>query len=55
VNEPVWIDERDALSLHGRLLALRGGPFGVRDVGLLESALARPRHLYGYADHPDGD
>jgi death-on-curing protein len=53
VNEPVWIDERDALALHTRLLALYGGAPGVRDPGLLESATARPRHLHAYADKPD--
>lgn len=52
-KEPVWIDERDALTLHGRLLALDGGAAGVRDLGLLQSALARPRHLYTYAQQPD--
>ena len=44
--EPVWIDERDALSLHDRLLALHGGASGLRDDALLKSALARPQqHL----------
>jgi death-on-curing protein len=49
----VWIDERDALAVHGRLLALDGGLTGVRDRGLLESALARPRQFEAYADQPD--
>lgn len=49
----VWIDKHDALALHGRLLALDGGPAGVRDQGLLESALARPRQLHAYGDKPD--
>jgi death on curing protein len=53
VTEPVWIDERDALTLHGRLLALYGGAEGVRDDGLLKSALARPQQVYAYADAPD--
>ena len=38
---PVWIEEREALALHGRLLALHGGATGLRDYALLESALAR--------------
>lgn len=33
-------------------LALSGGSFGVRDQGLLESALARPAQLLAYADPP---
>ena len=51
--EPTWIDERDALALHDRLLALDGGAPGLRDAGLLQSALARPRQLHAYGDSPD--
>jgi death-on-curing protein len=47
-NEPTWIDARDALILHERLLALHGGADGVRDDGLLLSALARPRQRAAY-------
>ena len=53
MTEPVWIDARDALMLHDRLLALHGGAAGVRDDGLLQSALARPQQHYAYADAPD--
>jgi len=53
VSEPVWIDERDALALHDRLLALEGGAAGIRDARLLESALARPRQIYAYGDKRD--
>jgi death on curing protein len=53
VREPAWIDERDALALHGRLLALDGGQPGIRDAGLLQSALARPRQLQAYGKKPD--
>jgi len=52
VSEPVWIEACDVLALHGRLLALDGGAAGVRDAGLLESALARPRQLHAYGDKP---
>lgn len=52
MKEPVWIDERDALTLHERLLTLHGGAPGVRDEGLLKSALARARQLHAYADTP---
>jgi len=47
-REPVWIDERDALAIHDRVTALHGGLSVVRDSGLLESALARPRQHYAY-------
>ena len=53
MNEPVWIDERDVLAIHSRLLALESGAAGVRDAGLLRSALARPRQLLAYGDSPD--
>jgi death-on-curing protein len=53
VSEPVWIDEGDALALHDRLLALDGGTAGVRDAGLLKSALARPKQLHAYGGKPN--
>jgi death-on-curing protein len=53
VSEPVWIEEHETLSLHDHLLALHGGAPGVRDGGLLKSALARPRQLYAYSDAAD--
>jgi len=53
VKEPVWADERDALALHDRLLALHGGAAGLRDDALLKSALARPRQHYAYGESPD--
>ena len=53
MREPVWIDERDTLALHDRLLALDGGAAGVRNRGLLQSALARPQQLHAYGDDPD--
>ena len=52
-NKPVWIEERDALAIHDRLLADHGGPPGLRDEGLLQSALARPLQHHAYADSPD--
>jgi len=53
VKEPVWIDERDALVLHDRLLALHGGAAGLRDDGLLKSAVARPQQHFAYAESHD--
>ena len=49
----LWIEERDALALHDRLLGLDGGAAGVRDEGLLQSALARPQQLHAYGVRPD--
>ncbi len=53
MKEPTWIDERDTLALHDRLLALDGGAEGVRDAGLLASALARARQIHAYGEDPD--
>jgi death on curing protein len=53
VKEPVWIDELDALTIHERLLALHGGGSGMRDDGLLKSALARPRQHFAYSGDTD--
>ena len=47
---PTWIDERDVVAVHDSLLAQHGGVAGLRDRGLLESALARPRQHYTYAE-----
>lgn len=51
-KEPLWIEVRDVLAIHDRGLALHGGASGVRDQGLLESAIARPRQHYAYASSP---
>ena len=51
--EPVWIEEIDVLTLHDRLLAFHGGATGVRDVGLLQSALARAKQLSAYGEGVD--
>lgn len=47
-----WVDKRALLLLHGESLAEHGGGEGIRDEGLLESALARPLNLelYGQPD-----
>ena len=50
--EPVWIDRREILAVHEMLLALHGGMSGLRDEGLLESALARAQQIWTYGS-PD--
>jgi death on curing protein len=40
-----WIDRRLLMLLHDESLAMHGGVSGLRDAGLLESALARPLNL----------
>ncbi len=49
----IWIAERDVLAIHDRLLAAHGGRPGLRDEGLLQSALARPLQHHAYAEQPD--
>ena len=48
----IWITESDTILIHERLLALNGGAAGIRDRGLLQSALARPQQLHHYAANP---
>ena len=50
MSEPVWIRADVALAIHRRQLSEHGGAEGVRDAGLLASALARPRNLLAYSD-----
>ncbi len=48
-----WISKQALLLLHAESLAEHGGGQGLRDEGLLDSALARPQNLaaYGNPDH----
>ena len=48
MKRPVWIYRETVLILHEQLLAAFGGSSGIRDKGLLESALARPENLFAY-------
>lgn len=48
MKEPVWIDAADCLAFHEEMLARFGGLGGMRDAGLLDSALNRPKHLFAY-------
>ncbi len=48
--EPVWLDAEIALAIHDRQLSEHGGGTGVRDFGLLESALGRPVNQWAYGE-----
>ena len=50
MNEPEWLDIDIVLDFHAEQLALFGGADGMRDRGLLESALARPINKFGYGE-----
>lgn len=48
----IWISKALVLAIHDRQLSEHGGIAGVRDEGLLDSALARPQQLQAYGDPP---
>ena len=52
MSEWRWVSETVVLAIHDEQLAEHGGAAGVRDRGLLQSALARPQHLVAY-EQPD--
>lgn len=47
-----WLTRQQAEFIHAAVIEIGGGAHGLRDVALLESALARPenQHAYGEAD-----
>ena len=49
MKEPAWVTREECLAIHEMMLAQHGGLAGVRDEGLLESALSKPRNLFAYA------
>lgn len=51
-DEPAWIRHDTVRAIHLRQLAEHGGSEGVRDEGLLDSALARTKNLLAYSDEP---
>lgn len=51
-SDVVWVREDVVLAVHLRQLAEHGGGEGIRDEGLLQSALARPQNLLAYGDPP---
>jgi len=54
MDDPIWINSDLAKAIHARQLAEHGGADGLRDAGLLDSALGRPRHLFAFtASTPD--
>jgi death-on-curing protein len=48
----IWVDLGVAVAAHGEQLAEHGGAAGVRDMSMLESAMARPLNLIAYGE-PD--
>ncbi len=52
MDEPKWLRKEMVIGLHSMAVAEFGGSPGLRDEGLLESALDRPRNLFAYGDDP---
>ena len=50
MKQPIWVARQTVDALHTDLLAEHGGAPGLRDEGLLESALARPRQIFAYSN-----
>lgn len=50
MTTPFWITREAAIAFHERQLSEHGGGIGVRDMGLLESALAKPQNLFAYSE-----
>ena len=48
MKEPEWVLRETVLTLHEQSLAQFGGLAGIRDEGLLDSALDRPQNLFAY-------
>jgi death-on-curing protein len=53
MKEPAWVEKEALLLLHSKSLARFGGAEGLRDEGLLDSALVRPRNAFHYDDLRD--
>ncbi len=47
-SEPLWLEQGDMIQLHDYVIERTGGAAGVRDLGLLESALQRPANRFHY-------
>lgn len=52
MTRPNWLTIPIVKAIHAEHMAVFGGGPGLRDEGLLESALDRPRNLYAYGDSP---
>lgn len=48
MKEPEWLEERTILAFHSEQIAEHGGKDGLRDIGMLRSALARPQNVFAY-------
>ena len=52
LHEPIWITYEQAIAIHSRQLRRFGGAAGLRDEGMLRSALERPINKWTYEQAP---
>lgn len=50
MSEPRWVTLDQAIRIHAEQLVRFGGPAGIRDKGMLESAIARPQNKFSYGE-----
>lgn len=50
MNEPEWVARETVLALHRHSINEHGGTHGVRDEGLLDSALGKPENVFAYGN-----
>ena len=48
MSEPFWLTRQIVIAIHDEQLAIHGGASGLRDEGMLESALDRPKNKWSY-------
>src|ERR1700743_3173336 len=48
MSEPIWLTRQMVVAIHDEQLAIHGGASGLRDEGMLESALDRPKNKWSY-------
>jgi death on curing protein len=53
MTEPIWIEKPEVLVAHAMQLSEHGGSEGIRDEGLLESALSKPKNVFAYDENPN--
>ena len=53
MDEPIWLNRTIIEALHADQVREHGGQLGIRDPGLLDSALARPQHVWTYEADAD--
>lgn len=50
MSEPIWLSAELVIAFHDEQLREFGGPAGIRDRGMLESALGRPQNKWAYGE-----